>query len=133
MSFSDYLVALERWFMALWRRLPFFTADFTVKAYPATESVRLPASNGPRPVSAYFYVSVAQVQGPPTTITVVVAGVPPGASWAVAPQQAVPTFTSVVRVDVGSLGSLTRGRYSLLIEARGQSRTRRTQVALDVL
>lgn len=133
MSFYDFLVDLARWFLARLWRLPFFASDFTVKASPGRESVRLPASNGPRPVSVYFYVSVAQVQGLSQTVTLVVAGLPPGASWVVAPQQAVPTFTSVVRVDVGSLGLPTLGRYSLLIEARGPSRTRRTQVSLDVL
>jgi hypothetical protein len=133
MNVYDYLVALERWLLAPLWRLPFFRSDFTLKAYPARESVRLPAANGPRPVSVYFYLSVAQVQGLPQTVTVRVAGLPPGVSWVVTPQQAVPTFTSVVRVDVGSLGLPTPGRYSVFVEARGQSQTRRTQVSLDVL
>ena len=83
-------------------------------------------------MSAYYYVNVAQIQGVPETVTLLVAGLPPGVSWVAAPRQAVPTFRSVVRLDVGSSGPPTPGRYAVMIEARGQTQTRRTQVSLDL-
>jgi hypothetical protein len=97
--------------------------DFTISVYPSSLTLQQGSSGS-------VTVTVTKISGGSFTVSLSASGVPSGSSASFNPSRGEPTYSSTLRIEVGS--STPVGAYTITVKGTGAGKTRTASLTLEV-